>query len=711
MRLAALLAFFLLTAVGTSSLAQTPPTPPAPAVSPQPLPQEQFDALVKAITTSVIEKLKADAAAPKPADKPAETKTSRFDADAAQDPDAVTMFVDQSGRVMRDGLPALVTSVGEFARAIDNSARGGRGYSMFLLLALAAAVALSLEALLHVVTRPAQRRIAASAAATFGTRSLASLATLAMIDGVGVLLIWLVCRVAGQLWFNGDTVQDSLGTSVLSAFFYWRLYVLGFRLIVRPALPAARLCDMTDDEAWRMLRYVSGIVLLAAVFRAFYLGLAASGAPADAIAAGRVLTAPIMLAILLAFAIRAREGAQSWLLGLARVAPWNGFVGRHWRTVAGMTFVVLVATQLYGAVTEHLKTPSAVLLTLNLLIGLVMFETLLQAGVRRLDSQLDGFTPASDRQRLPDVLARCARVFALILVIVTITESWVVNVLGFVDERAWDRLARVGRATGITLFSAFVLWELFKYSTEAYVERIVRRNAAAGPAANAGAGAGPVAGSIAARFDTLMPVIRVTVATIILIVAVLVALDELGVNTAPLLAGASVLGLAISFGSQALVKDIVSGIFYLADDAFRVGEYIRCGQAEGTVEGFTLRSIRLRHRDGQIHVIPFGDLGQIANFSRDWAAVKFNLRFARDTDVEKLREATKKIAADLMAEPDLKAEILEPLRVHSVAEVADNALVVRFKLKTLPANSGAIQDRALRRLLKGMPELGIAFAA
>jgi small-conductance mechanosensitive channel len=172
-----------------------------------------------------------------------------------------------------------------------------------------------------------------------------------------------------------------------------------------------------------------------------------------------------------------------------------------------------------------------------------------------------------------------------------------------------------------------------------------------------------------------------------------------------------VLGLAISFGSQALVKDIVSGIFYLADDAFRVGEYIRCGQAEGTVEGFTLRSIRLRHRDGQIHVIPFGDLGQIANFSRDWAAIKFNLRFARDTDVEKLREATKKIAADLMAEPDLRTEILEPLRVHSVAEVADNALVVRFKLKTLPANSGAIQDRALRRMLKGMPELGFAFAA
>ena len=171
------------------------------------------------------------------------------------------------------------------------------------------------------------------------------------------------------------------------------------------------------------------------------------------------------------------------------------------------------------------------------------------------------------------------------------------------------------------------------------------------------------------------------------------------------------LGLAISFGSQALVKDIVSGIFYLADDAFRVGEYIRCGQAEGTVEGFTLRSIRLRHRDGQIHVIPFGDLGQIANFSRDWAAIKFNLRFARDTDLEKLREATKTVAADLATEPGLAAAILEPLRIHSVAEVADNALVVRFKLKVRPGDSGTVQDRALRRMLTQLPQLGIVFAA
>jgi len=568
---------------------------------------------------------------------------------------------------------------------------------------LTAAVAVALEALLRRVTGPAHARLAAASSAKYGVRSLAALGALALIDGAGVLVVWLVCRLTVRLWFGGPTLQDGFAAAFLLAIVYWRLYVFAFRLVVRPTLPEARLCDIADGEARRMLRLVSAVVLYGVLVRAFYGGLVAARATPDAIAAGRVLLAPVVLVIMVAFVVRVRDGAKQWLVGLARAAPWNGWIGRHWVTTAGLLFVALVATQIYGAITERLNAPTAVLLTLNLLIGLVIFETLLQATVRRFDSQLEGFTPADDRQRLPDVLARCARVLVLIAIAVNIAESWVVNVLALVDERAWDRLTHVGRSTGITLFVAFVLWELFKYATEAYMYRIAQKNLAGGDGSQA-------AGSIAARFDTLMPMIRVTVAIIILIIAALIALDDIGVNTAPLLAGASVLGLAISFGSQALVKDIVSGIFYLADDAFRVGEYIHCGQAEGTVEGFTMRSIRLRHPNGQIQVIPFGDLGQISNFSRDWAAIKFNLRFARDTDLEKLREATRKIGGDLMAEPDLKAEILEPLKIHSVAEVADNALVVRFKLKTRPGNTGAVQDRAVLQMLKNMPELGIAFA-
>ena len=208
----------------------------------------------------------------------------------------------------------------------------------------------------------------------------------------------------------------------------------------------------------------------------------------------------------------------------------------------------------------------------------------------------------------------------------------------------------------------------------------------------------------------MMPLIRMAMAIIICVVAVLVALADIGVNITPLIAGASVFGLAISFGSQTLVKDIVSGIFYLSDDAFRVGEYIDCGKAKGTVEGFTLRSIKLRHQDGQVHTIPFGELGQITNFSRDWTTVKFNLRFTRDTDLEKLRQAAKKIGTDMLEIPEIKSEILEPFKMQGVSDITDNALVIGFKFTAKPGSPGAIQREAINRMFGTFPELGIEFA-
>ena len=208
-----------------------------------------------------------------------------------------------------------------------------------------------------------------------------------------------------------------------------------------------------------------------------------------------------------------------------------------------------------------------------------------------------------------------------------------------------------------------------------------------------------------------MPLMRMASVILIFVVAALVVLSELGVNITPLIAAASVFGLALSFGSQTLVRDIVSGIFYLADDAFRVGEYIDCGKAKGTVEGFTLRSIKLRHQNGQVFTIPFGQLGQITNFSRDWTTMKFNLRFARNTDVEKLRKTVKKVGLAMMEEPEFKDEFLQPLKLQGVADVLDNALVMRFKFTVKPNIPTVIQREAMKRLFRAFQTAGIEFAS
>jgi small-conductance mechanosensitive channel len=157
------------------------------------------------------------------------------------------------------------------------------------------------------------------------------------------------------------------------------------------------------------------------------------------------------------------------------------------------------------------------------------------------------------------------------------------------------------------------------------------------------------------------------------------------------------------------VRDIVSGVFYLAEDAFRVGEYIDCGKAKGTVEGFALRSVNLRHQNGQLHTIPFGQLGQVTNFSRDWSTVKFNLRFARDTDVEVLRKATKKIGQRLLEDPEYAADFLEPLKMQGVVDILDDALVARFKFTVRPVRPSLIQRESIKRLLRDLPTAGVRF--
>src|SRR5262249_38807449 len=162
--------------------------------------------------------------------------------------------------------------------------------------------------------------------------------------------------------------------------------------------------------------------------------------------------------------------------------------------------------------------------------------------------------------KLPDVVARCVRVAVLIGVIVTITQSWVVEVFGLASADQWDQITRSSRTAAITLFLAFVVWELFKYSTDPYMARKSRN------AADAIADGDPSA-MPASRISTMMPLLRMAAAILIVFIAVVIALEDFGINVMPLIAGASIFGIAISFGSQTLVRDIVSGIFYLTDDA------------------------------------------------------------------------------------------------------------------------------------------------
>jgi len=215
----------------------------------------------------------------------------------------------------------------------------------------------------------------------------------------------------------------------------------------------------------------------------------------------------------------------------------------------------------------------------------------------------------------------------------------------------------------------------------------------------------------AGRLSTILPLVRDLAFGAIVAITALVVLSSLGMDIGPLLAGFGVLGLAISFGSQTLVKDVVSGIFFIADDAFRTGEYIDTGKLKGTVERITLRSLQLRHQNGPVHTIPFGQIQSVTNYSRDWSTIKFELRFDRDTDPEKIRKTVKKVGQDMLEDPEFGPEFLVPLKFQGIQDITENSMIVRLKFTAKPGNPSLIQREAMKRLLVAFREAGLLLAS
>jgi small-conductance mechanosensitive channel len=214
----------------------------------------------------------------------------------------------------------------------------------------------------------------------------------------------------------------------------------------------------------------------------------------------------------------------------------------------------------------------------------------------------------------------------------------------------------------------------------------------------------------ASRLATLLPLFRNFLLTVIFVTFGLIALTNLGINVSALFAGAGVVGLAIGFGSQALVRDIFSGAFFLFDDAFRKGEYIDIGSVKGTVERISVRSFQLRHHLGPLHTVPFGEIQHLTNFSRDWVMMKLPLRVTYDTDVEKVRKIIKQLGLDLLEDPIVGGQFLQPLKSQGVIEMQDSAMIIRVKFMTKPGDQWVLRKRIYADIRDLFAKEGIKFA-
>jgi moderate conductance mechanosensitive channel len=298
-------------------------------------------------------------------------------------------------------------------------------------------------------------------------------------------------------------------------------------------------------------------------------------------------------------------------------------------------------------------------------------------------------------------LERGLRALMFIGALLWLAHVWSVDVSDIaIQDTRLTRIVRAVLTAIIVLLAADFVWNIAKSLIDTKVEE-----------ANSGGEVDIEEARKRARLRTLLPIIRNMLFVFIFVLAALMGLSSLGVEIGPLIASAGVIGVAIGFGAQTIVRDIISGIFYLLDDAFRVGEYIQSGNYRGVVESFSLRSVKLRHQNGPLYTVPFGTLGAVQNQSRDWAVEKLTVGVTYDTDLDKARKIIKKVGQELAQDPELAAGIMEPLKMQGVQAFGDFAIQLRMKMKTRP---GDVQFMARRRALamikKAFDANGINFA-
>ncbi|MFL5235563.1 MAG: mechanosensitive ion channel family protein [Microvirga sp.] len=512
--------------------------------------------------------------------------------------------------------------------------------------------------------------------------------------GLAAVLVFAAGSIGAFLAFDWPPVLKAIVLAYLIAALAWRVALLVSRLLLEPRLGADdvaryRLVPMPEQTAsfwhlrigaftaWFAFGVASCDALAALGFSddvqslvAFTLGLGLLLITIEAL-----WRRPRLAAASTSQAGHRRREALDWLLTVYLILIWLMWVLGLWGFfgVAVVALVLPLAFSVMNRAASHLLAPPG---------G-------------------DGdAAPARSASLATVYVERGLRAVLILAAALFLARFWEIDVVQFAGrDTLMTRLVRGALSAVVIFLVADLLWQILK-------TLIDRRLAAAQGAA----GLDDEAAAREARLRTLLPTFRNFAFVALAVVAVMMALSAVGIEIGPLIAGAGVIGVAIGFGSQTLVRDVISGVFYLLDDAFRVGEYIQSGNYRGTVESFSLRSVKLRHHRGPVYTVPFGQLGAVQNMSRDWVIDKMTIGVSYDSDIEKAKKLVKEIGKELAADPEFAPHVIEPLKMQGVEQFGDYAIQLRLKMMTKPNEQFVMRRRALAMIKKAFDENGIRFA-
>ncbi len=664
---------------------------------------KEYDAMLGDIADTVVRRLRSEPGATRaPANPQAEgAEAGRM----AQGADMFKGFGQLEDRAVEVAgyLPRLGDSLEQVILRLGGDTLGGFGRFVLKLL-LGAVLAIGAEQMTrrllerYMRAPPRQEREGPDILRTLGR---------ALLDILPLIPLVLILYALSVHGFAATALQQKAAGIIFSDVLTWRVAVLVLLIWFRPRDPALRIAAVDDRDARRFLSYPLGAALAYVAAQAMFDVLLAAGPPAEVVISAGFFNNLLFSVIDYTAIFSTRHATARWLASfvndnVGHAAKAKLQLAKYWWVIAIFADTAMTVALAYGMLSGNPDVGSAVVTSLTLTLVLIFLKSFYDYIQRPSAVPSETATMRDAEMRLIDLIARCLRFLTRLLIVTVVFEIWIFDVFPVVAPEDVPSARIAIRDILLTVVPAYLIWQIACFS-------IARQLSELGTAPSAGpSGRPPTVGS---RLHTMLPLARLVLGIVIAVLATLTVLSRLGVNIAPLIAGASVLGLAVSFGSQTLVRDIISGFFYLVDDAFRVGEYIQSGNYRGTVESFSLRSVKLRHQNGPLFTVPFGILGAIQNMSRDWAIEKFNIGVTYDTDIDKARKIIKKVGQELKTDPELASGIIEPLKMQGVQAFGDFAIQLRMKMMTQPGDVQFLaRRRALALIKRAFDANGINFA-
>jgi small-conductance mechanosensitive channel len=537
-----------------------------------------------------------------------------------------------------------------------------------------------------------------------------------LLDAMGIGVYVMTTFIMFVMIYQEGKPSYGIVSIYLIASYYIMAIVFGARIIFSPKASSLRLFPMADQDASFMYNWILRIILIVVIIagasailqnfgvnRQLYLTTYSS--------AGAVVILALVVMIWqsrkrVSQAILVEDADQEHSKGSLRA----GFA-RNWHYLATLYALIAGGIWIAKALNEENVMVSNLIYSIFLIPIVIGVDQWVQrllkiaSGESRETIDLSGDAPPeSEEQPEPSGKMDIANYIPLIR---RFFRIFLVVFLFFAAMRLWGIDLSIGRvftrnALSILaiLLLSFIGWQLIK-------ARIDQKLKEEMPEEDQDAEEGGAGGS---RLGTLLVLLRKFVLAVMFVVVALIILASMGVNIGPLIASAGVVGLAIGFGAQTLVKDIIAGVFFLIDDAFRVGDYIETGGTKGSVEHISLRSLRLRNARGPVHTIPFGEMGTVTNMSRDYIITKLDFRVRYDTNVDKVRKIIKKINQQIAQDPEMGPNLLEKIKSQGVKELDDSAMIMRVKFKTIPGEQFVIRREVYRMIQESFRENGIEFA-